>query len=66
MVELDARAAKTCWFALTAYQNKLKDDRETRYNGNVNYGQEDEEFLTEEIGNAEHALAQLQEHGVQY
>lgn len=66
MVEMSEEVAKTCWFALTEYQEKLKVDRETRYNGALNYGAEDEEFLIEQIGKCEHALATLQEQGIQF
>ena len=39
----------TIWFALEKYSEVLLKDRESKYNGDPRYGDEDEEFLTGEI-----------------
>lgn len=67
MVEMSEEVAKTCWFALTEYQEKLKKDLDTKYDGDPRW-QEDEDgpFLREQIGKCEHALAVLQEQGIQF
>jgi hypothetical protein len=53
----------TIWFALEKYSEVLLKDRESKYNGDPRYGDEDEEFLTGEIEQCGNVLNQLREQG---
>jgi len=64
-VELEEHEGHTIWFALEKYQEVLKKDLETKYDGDPKFCDEDEVFLTGEIRMAERVLSVLQEHGLQ-
>ena len=65
-IELTESQAKTAWFALKSYKERLESDLTTRYDGNPRFGKEDEEFLESEIRNCDEAISALAGQGITY
>jgi len=65
-IELDEKYARTAWFALQSYKERLEKDLETKYDGMLNWSNEDEEFLVEQIQKVDAATHELQKQGINY
>jgi hypothetical protein len=65
-IKLDLNDAKTAWFALDAYKDKLQHDLETGYDRDVKFGTEDELFLAEQIAKTVKAIEALEQQGVSF
>jgi len=66
MIELPEECAKTVWFALKEYRERLRADLDSKYNGDARFGAEDVEFLTSEIKAAGEAIDILTGQGITY
>jgi hypothetical protein len=66
MIELTESQAKTAWFALKSYKERLESDLRTKYDGNPKFGEEDEKFLQFEIAACNEAIDALTGQGVTY
>jgi len=60
------KLAKTAWFALLAYKDKLEHDLQTKYDGNPDWSDEDEVFLKGTIQDVQEAIKVLTDQGVTY
>lgn len=65
-IKLDVNDAKTAWFALDAYKDKLRHDLDTRYDNDPKFGLEDEGFLAEQIAKTVKAIEALEQQGVTF
>jgi hypothetical protein len=62
---LNQNQAMAAWFSLQEYKDKLQHDLETKYDGDPEFGLEDEMFLTNTLGSVTSALWALKEQGFQ-